>query len=308
MNIRHRAEFVAQPFAVYFDHLTPESSEHDIHVVMVHGGGHTGSCYMMTAEGKPGWAYRFAERGYRVAVPDWPGHGRSGAHDLRTLTGEQVCQSLAALVSSLDGLVVLLTHSMGAALGWRVAELCGDKIIAIAGVAPAPPGNIQPEPEILSDSEGGLVLRTPFRTLTLQNEGAALATPAFVADKLVGASRQFPRERLEAYTRLLTHTGSRLLYERLNVRGSQVRVQNTDCFRGKPVAIVTGSEDLEHPRHVDEEVASWLSAQGASSQFVWLPDRGIEGNGHMMMMERNSDQIADLILEWLDQVVVSKRL
>jgi pimeloyl-ACP methyl ester carboxylesterase len=300
MSISHCAEFVAHPFAVYFDHLAPDSSAHHPNVVMVHGGSHTGSCYLVTAEGKPGWAYRFAERGYRVAVPDWPGHGRSGALNLRTLTGEQVCQSLAALISGLNGPVVLLTHSMGATFGWRVAELCGDKVTAIVGIAPAPPGNIQPEPEVLSDNEESLVLRTPFRTLTLHNEGPALATPEFVVNKLVGRSRQFPLEQLDAYTSLLTHTGSRLLYERLNVRGSQVRVQNTGCFRGKPVIIVTGSEDLEHPRHVDEEVANWLSAQGASSQFVWLPDQGIDGNGHMMMMERNSDQIADLILEWLD--------
>jgi pimeloyl-ACP methyl ester carboxylesterase len=129
MNISHRAAVVAHPLAVSLDYLTPESSGYHPNVVMVHGGGHTGSCYLVTAEGKPGWAYRFAERGYRVAVPDGPGHGRSGALDLRTLTGEQVCQSLAALISSLDGSVVLLTHSMGGALGWRVAELCGDKII-----------------------------------------------------------------------------------------------------------------------------------------------------------------------------------
>lgn len=124
MSISHRAEFSARPFAVYFDQLTPDGSGDYPNVVMVHGGGHTGSCYLMTAEGKPGWAYRFAERGYRVAVPDWPGHGRSSAVDLRTLTGEQVCQSLAALIASLNRRVVLLTHSMGAALGWRVAELC----------------------------------------------------------------------------------------------------------------------------------------------------------------------------------------
>ena len=29
-------------------------------------------------------------------------------------------------------------------------------------------------------------------------------------------------------------------------------------------------------------------------------ERGIEGNSHMMMMDRNSDQIADLIVAWLD--------
>jgi len=290
------------PLAVYFDYLTPDSSGYLTNVVMVHGGSHTGSCYLVTAEGKPGWAYRFTARGYRVAVPDWPGHGRSGALNLRTLTGEQICQSLAGMISSLTGPVVLLTHSMGAAFGWRVAELCGDKITAIVGIAPAPPGNIQPEPEIVSEDEAGLVLRTPFRSLTLQNEVATLATPEFVIGKLVGSSRQFPLEQLDSYTKSLTHLGSRLLYERLNVRGSQVRVQNPGCFRGKPVLIVTGSEDLEHPRKVDEEIMTWLTKQGAASQFVWLPDRGIDGNGHMMMMERNSDQIADLIMEWLDQI------
>src|SRR5207249_6199929 len=71
MSVSHCAEFVAHSFAVYFDHLTPDSSAHHPNVVMVHGGSHTGSCYLITAEGKPGWAYRFAERGYRVAVPDW---------------------------------------------------------------------------------------------------------------------------------------------------------------------------------------------------------------------------------------------
>jgi pimeloyl-ACP methyl ester carboxylesterase len=184
MSISHRAEFMAHPLGIYFDYLTPDDSGHQVNVVMVHGGSHTGGCYLMTAEGKPGWANRFAERGYRVGVPDWPGHGRSGAHNLRALTGEQVCQSLAALISGLNGPVVLLTHSMGSALGWRVAELCGDKIIAIVGIAPAPSGNIQPGPEILSDSEEGLGLQTPFRTLTLRHKGAVLVTPEFVVDKL----------------------------------------------------------------------------------------------------------------------------
>ncbi|WP_263357680.1 alpha/beta fold hydrolase [Acidicapsa ligni] len=304
MIINHRAEAIARPLGIYSDHFVPNDPGRHVHVVMVHGGSHTGSCYLMTAEGKSGWAYRFADRGYKVVVPDWPGHGRSGALDLQTLTSEQVCQSLAGVISELDGPVALLTHSMGSAFGWRVAELCRDKIIAIIGAAPAPPGNIQPEPEILAESEGSVTLRTPFRTLTLQNDGATRVTPSFVIDKLVGKSRQFPLEHLDDYTKLLTHTGSRLLYERLNVRGSQVRVQNPLCFRGMPVLIVTGSDDLEHPREVDEQLSTWLKAQGASSEFVWLSDRGIYGNGHMMMMERNSNQIADLILEWLDQITL----
>jgi hypothetical protein len=37
--------------------------------------------------------------------------------------------------------------------------------------------------------------------------------------------------------------------------------------------------------------------------FVKLADIGLHGNGHMMMMEKNSDAIAQLIVEWLDKHV-----
>jgi hypothetical protein len=32
---------------------------------------------------------------------------------------------------------------------------------------------------------------------------------------------------------------------------------------------------------------------------VDLPDAGIKGNSHMMMMDKNNDQVADLIQKWL---------
>jgi hypothetical protein len=36
------------------------------------------------------------------------------------------------------------------------------------------------------------------------------------------------------------------------------------------------------------------------------PDRGIRGNSHMIMQDTNNLQIADLILQWMDEQV-SKR-
>ena len=37
--------------------------------------------------------------------------------------------------------------------------------------------------------------------------------------------------------------------------------------------------------------------------FVKLADIGLHGNGHMMMMEKNSDAIAQVIVEWLEKQV-----
>jgi hypothetical protein len=36
-------------------------------------------------------------------------------------------------------------------------------------------------------------------------------------------------------------------------------------------------------------------------------DRGIRGNSHMLMLDRNNLQIADLILKWMDERVRKQR-
>jgi hypothetical protein len=37
--------------------------------------------------------------------------------------------------------------------------------------------------------------------------------------------------------------------------------------------------------------------------FIKLADLGIHGNGHMMMLEKNSDQVAQVIASWLDKAL-----
>ncbi|WP_158792037.1 alpha/beta fold hydrolase [Granulicella sp. L60] len=303
MKITHTVDFFAGPLGIYFDRLMPAigSNCRRETVLMIHGGSHNGSCYLRTANGTPGWAYDFAQRGYQVVAIDWPGHGRSGCVDLKTLTGNQVCDALASLIRGLADRIVLLTHSMGSAFGWRLAELCRNQIAAVVAAAPAPPGNIQPEPEIVFEDAERLILQTPFRQLILPNEPAIRPDEQFVRDKLIGNSRKFPLNEIDRYSKSLGYTGWRLLYERLNVRCSQVRVENTDLLAKMPVMVLTGSEDLEHPLHVDKHLTEWLVSCGALGDFVWLADKGISGNGHMLMMEENSDATAALILEWLDR-------
>lgn len=299
MPYRHRGRFASEPLSVYFDHFVPDAATGRPTLLLLHGGSHTGSCWLTTADGRPGWATRFAEAGYQVAVPDWPGHGRSGALDPDAITGETVCQGIAGVIDLLPGPVVLVTHSMGGALGWRVAELRADRVPAVAGIAPGPPGNIQPEGEIVEEAPDAVLVRSRTRTVRMSRTGLSRAERAFAEEKLVGASTRFPPGAMAAYAGMLTATAARLMLERQNVNASQVRVQNPACFAGKPILVLTGENDLDHPRDIDGAVADWLRAQGAHVTFTWLADHGITGNGHMLMMEENSDAIADMVLSWL---------
>ena len=45
--------------------------------------------------------------------------------------------------------------------------------------------------------------------------------------------------------------------------------------------------------------AESLKAAGGSVDLIDLPDIGIKGNTHMVMMDRNSDQVAEVIQKWL---------
>jgi pimeloyl-ACP methyl ester carboxylesterase len=50
---------------------------------------------------------------------------------------------------------------------------------------------------------------------------------------------------------------------------------------------------------------AYLRQAGVGVTFIKLADLGIHGNGHMMMLEKNSDQVAQVIADWLDKVLAS---
>jgi pimeloyl-ACP methyl ester carboxylesterase len=299
--LRHRAGYSAQPAPVYFDLLEPEAGAVKGTVMMVHGGAHSASCYLRTADDRPGWAYRFAEAGYRVAVPDWPGQGRSGHVPLADLTGEVVVSGLGGAIEALGAPVILMTHSMSGAYGWRLLETHGAAIEAVVGVAPAQPGNIQAVPPVARETEDFVELAGQAVFPRLDKRAPTLPSRAFVEKKLVGDSRHFPRPLMADYAASLLAIPPRLVYERLNIGGSQLKIGRTECLNGKRVLVLTGTDDLDHPRALDSAIVDWLNAAGARAEFRWLGDAGIEGNGHMPMLEDNSDAIARIILDWLDR-------
>jgi len=64
-----------------------------------------------------------------------------------------------------------------------------------------------------------------------------------------------------------------------------------------PVMILTAEASYHAP--YDHCTSQYLTRAGVANDHVKLGDRGIHGNGHMMMIEKNNLQVADVIEEWL---------
>jgi pimeloyl-ACP methyl ester carboxylesterase len=63
--------------SMYTQVFTPVKVTHRYPIVLIHGGGGTGATYEKTADGRPGWAYDYAGRGFKVYVVDQPARARS---------------------------------------------------------------------------------------------------------------------------------------------------------------------------------------------------------------------------------------
>jgi pimeloyl-ACP methyl ester carboxylesterase len=281
---------------IYVDHVRPPpGAPGKMPILAVHGAGHTGSCYLATPDLRAGWAVRFAAAGRDVFVPDWPGHGRSPQRpDFPRLGTADVAMSLLALLEEI-GPAVLVVHSASGPMAWWMTERRPDLVSAVVGIAPGPPGNL------LKD-----LPENPAAILALQDDASAGRPVYAVEDRPVWLSAdfaaaswanapRFPRSAFERYCSSIVPESPRILNERFNIGGRALKIGDPNNLRGKPILIMTGECDPRHPRQVDEATAAYLGAE-----FVWLPDRGINGNGHMMMVEDNSDDLAAMILGWLD--------
>jgi pimeloyl-ACP methyl ester carboxylesterase len=324
---------------MYVEFQVPQKVAHPYPVVMIHGGSQTGTNFTGTPDGREGWAQYFLRRGYTVYVVDqvargraaqwsqangpvaaanlarleqrfvaperfnqwpqahlhtqWPGAGKPGdpsfdqfyASQFPSLQDFPLQQALNrdATVALLDriGPAVLLIHSQSGAFAWPIADKRPGLVKAIVAVEPnGPPAHdveFKGAPDWFADNPHLKVYGLVDIPLTYDPPVSDTTPLKFV--------REDKPERPDYVRCWAQPEPARKL----------VNLQNT------PILVVTSEASYHAP--YDHCTVRYLAQAGVKSTFLRLPDVGIHGNGHMMMLEKNSDAIAKVMADWLDRAL-----
>jgi hypothetical protein len=76
------------------------------------------------------------------------------------------------------------------------------------------------------------------------------------------------------------------------------------ALKNVPILVLYGdsieaSPNFSEQREINKKMAALAQAAGGRIEIVNLPELGIRGNTHMMMMDKNNGEVADVIQKWL---------
>lgn len=306
---------------MYTEVYVPKKIQHPYPLVLIHGAAQTALNWVYTADGRPGWLYYLMEQGYVVYLVDQPARGRSSYNagcdgELENWTAEKVKSVMAGPEASIDpadlphtqfpmehfddfyktqvslvgsrawahraatkaltalldmiGPAILVTHSQSGPFGWVVADQQPELVKAVVAIEPAGPAY----PEGSVDTKTQTICKNLFVSVPLQFD------PPVTEDDPM---------RLEWHEGTgLGETGGWLQSE---------PCRQLPNLKGKPFILITA--DTSYHVKSDHLTAKALAQCGVDIQHVNLRDVGIRGNGHMVMVEKNSDAVVQFIHQWL---------
>ncbi|MEB0039288.1 MULTISPECIES: alpha/beta hydrolase [unclassified Pseudomonas] len=326
---------------MYVEVFTPAEITQRYPLVMIHGSAQTATNWLRTPDGRIGWAEYFARQGYAVHVVDQPARGRSAWHagfngELGSIpvaateryftataelgewpqarrhtqwpgTGRQgdpvfdafYASQVDYLVDSVEtehlfqaagsalldtiGPAILITHSQSGPLGWLLADARPQLVKAIVAVEPQGPPvkNMSLQKALKNQTQD--TSGQPPRVGGITDIPLAYDPPLAEGQALVFV-QQDPVNSAERVPCWLQQPPARQLLNLAHV----------------PVLIVTGEASF-HALY-DHGTYEYLIQAGVPCTHWRLEDFGLYGNGHMLMLERNHLEIAELLSRWIAEI------
>lgn len=248
------------------------------HLILVHGGSHTGTGWTTTPDGRPGWAFHMARAGWTVHVVDWPGVGRSGSRPENVNDTPADVVEILALLLSRTGPSVLMGHSIGGALAIKLTERMPESVRAVVALAPAS-----------VETAGNIVPAAPLDRLSGTTREGALQRFA--------NSPTFPQEAFDSYFSSLVLYAPRIRNAAAGLSDDfKIDRSKAAIWKGQvPLLLLAAEEDVTVP---PARMAQTAAALGVSPTMLGK-DWGMPGHGHLFIVERGTDAIAEKVDAWL---------
>lgn len=261
---------------MYVQYYVQQQAVCSLPIVLWHGGGMTGANWESTPDGRPGWLQRLLESGFDVYVCDAMERGRSGWSRWPDIYQHP------PLFRTMEE-------------GWDMFRMGPAQVDGKAGPQ-AHPGQQFPTEAFEAFVAQWVPRWADHEGMTLQAYEAFLEK---IGPCVVMAHSQGGGFALTMATR------------RPDLLKAVVAIEPSGAPQALPQAhdlpaylMVWGDHVDDHPvwskyrARVDEHQRQ-LTAIGAKAETLDLPQCGVNGNSHFPMLDRNSDQVLNGILNWM---------
>jgi len=316
---------------MYVEVVAPKKLRRPFPLVLIHGAAQTATNWMGTPDGRKGWADYFVEQGYIVYMIEQPMRGRSAWHpsdgatrmfsaqqiefqftanavagtwpqakkhtqwpgdgsnkgrkgdpvfdafyatQVETLSSNEETQrrNQAAGAALLDriGPAIVLTHSQSGPFGWLIADARPQLVKGIIAIEPSGP---------------------PFEATIIGSGKARAWGPADIPLSYDPPARE----------------AGEIAVEREAAEGPDLfacwmqKAPARQLVNLKSIPVMVMAAEASYHQAYDHCTAKYLNQAGVKTEYIRLQDKGIRGNGHMVMIEKNNLDIARLIDDWLQK-------
>src|SRR5580700_7119926 len=282
---------------MYVQYQIPEGADSHVPVVMVHGCCLSSKSYETTPDGRMGWNEYFLRKHRAVYLPDQVSRARSGFDATiynEIKLGKRPASDMPEIRTATHEIAWLLFR-----FGPSMGKAFSDEQFPVEAFE-------EFGKQVIPDLNGQLPAVNPTWTnlsgLAIKLKGAVL----------IGHSESgfFPEQAA-----LINPTDIKAVIT-IETACPAMSPTQISTLAKIPALVVFG----DHLGDIPSLPTMWperfqscvkfveqINAAGGDATMMQLPKYGQFGNSHMLMQDKNSNQVADLILKWIDDHVENKK-